>query len=71
MVTDDISAVNTLANGATYTVNSEKLDKLSTIVTLGFKADISKNTSFSLEYSGTFRKEYQDHSGMLRFNYSF
>ena len=71
IISDDISAVNTLANGASYTVNSEKLDKLSTIVTLGFKADISKNTSFSLEYSGTFRKEYQDHSGMLRFNYSF
>ena len=71
IISDDVSALNTLANGASYTVNGEALDRLSTGVSLGVEADIGDRTTLKLEYSGTFRKEYADHSGMLRLEWRF
>ncbi|MBQ3034679.1 MAG: autotransporter outer membrane beta-barrel domain-containing protein, partial [Alphaproteobacteria bacterium] len=71
IVSDDVSALNTLANGASYTVNGEALDRLSTTVTTGIEADLGDRTTLKLEYSGTYRKEYVDHSGMLRLEVKF
>ena len=71
IISDDVSALNTLANGASYTVNGEALDRLSTGVSLGVEADIGERTTLKLEYSGTFRKEYVDHSGMLKLEMKF
>ncbi|MBQ3034997.1 MAG: autotransporter outer membrane beta-barrel domain-containing protein, partial [Alphaproteobacteria bacterium] len=71
VISDDVSALNTLANGASYTVNGEALDRLSTTVTTGIEADLGERTTLKLEYSGTFRKEYTDHSGMLRLEFKF
>ncbi len=71
IITDDISSVNTLANGSTYTINGEALDRLSTTVSAGVAADISENASLRFEYGGSYRKEYIEHSGMLRFEYKF
>ena len=71
VISDDVSALNTLANGASYTVNGEALDRLSTTVTTGIEADLGERTTLKLEYSGTYRKEYQDHSGMLRLEWRF
>ena len=71
VISDDVSALNTLANGASYTVNGEALDRLSTGVSLGVEADLGERTTLKLEYSGTFRKEYEDHSGMLKLEMKF
>ena len=71
IISDDVSALNTLANGASYTVNGEALDRLSTTVTTGIEADLGERTTLKLEYSGTYRKEYLDHSGMLRLEWRF
>ena len=71
VISDDVSALNTLANGASYTVNGEALDRLSTTVTTGIEADLGDRTTLKLEYSGTFRKEYADHSGMLKLEVKF
>ena len=71
VISDDVSALNTLANGASYTVNGEALDRLSTTVTTGIEADLGERTTLKLEYSGTYRKEYQDHSGMLKLEVKF
>ena len=71
IISDDVSALNTLANGASYTVNGEALDRLSTGVSLGVEADLGERTTLKLEYSGTFRKEYADHSGMLKLEMRF
>ena len=71
IISDDVSALNTLANGASYTVNGEALDRLSTGVSLGVEADLGDRTTLKLEYSGTFRKEYADHSGMLKLEMRF
>ena len=71
IISDDVSALNALANGASYTVNGEALDRLSTGVSLGIEADLGDRTTLKLEYSGTFRKEYADHSGMLKLEVKF
>ena len=71
VVSDDAIATNTLANGASYTVNGEALERLSTTFTTGVEADVGERTTVKLEYSGTFRKEYQDHSGMLKLEVKF
>ena len=71
VISDDVSALNTLANGASYTVNGEALDRLSTTLTTGVEADLGDRTTLKLEYSGTYRKEYVDHSGMLRLEVKF
>ena len=71
IISDDVSALNTLANGASYTVNGEALDRLSTTVTTGIEANLGERTTLKLEYSGTYRKEYTDHSGMLKLEMKF
>ncbi len=69
--TDDHSTLNTLANGGVYYTNGKSLDKLSTTISAGFAADISENASLRFEYGGSYRKEYIEHSGMLRLEYKF
>ena len=71
VITDDISTLNTLANGASYTVNGEALDRLSVGVTTGVEAKLNDRTTLKLEYNGSFRKEYTDHSGMLKLELKF
>ena len=71
VITDDISSVNTLANGATYTIQGQALDRLSTTVVAGFGMDLGDNATLKLEYNGNYRKEYLDHSGMLRLEVRF
>ena len=71
VITDDVSSVNTLANGATYTIKGKALDRLSTTVVAGFGMDLGKNATLKLEYNGNYRKEYLDHSGMLRLEWKF
>lgn len=71
VITDDISSVNTLANGSTYTINGKALDRLSTTVVAGFGMDLGENATLKLEYNGNYRKEYLDHSGMIRLEMKF
>ena len=71
VISDNVGAVNTLANGATYTVTGDALDKLSATVSTGFEADINSRTKVKVEYNGSFRKEYTDHAGMIRFELKF
>jgi outer membrane autotransporter protein len=71
VISDNVGAVNTLANGATYTVTGDALDKLSATVSTGLEADINSRTKVKVEYNGSFRKEYTDHAGMIRFELKF
>ena len=71
VISDDVSALNTLANGASYTVNSEALDRLSVGISTGVEAKLNDRTTLKLEYNGSFRKEYKDHSGMLKLELKF
>ena len=71
VITDDVATLNTLANGASYTVNAEALDRLSVGISTGIEAKLGDRTTLKLEYNGAFRKEYKDHSGMLKLEMRF
>ncbi|MBO7244209.1 MAG: autotransporter outer membrane beta-barrel domain-containing protein [Alphaproteobacteria bacterium] len=71
IISDDVTVLNTLANGASYTVNSEALDRLSVGISTGIEAKVSDRTNMKLEYNGSFRKEYVDHSGMIKLEMRF
>ena len=71
VITDNVATLNTLANGTSYTVNGEALDRLNVGVEAGIEGRIGERTTLKLEYNGSFRKEYKDHSGMLKFEMRF
>jgi len=59
-----------LANGSSYVVEGEALKRfgIETGASLGMTID---NMDFSLSYEGKFKKDYQDHTGMINFRYNF
>lgn len=61
----------TLANGSAYTVNGTSLERFGVEVGTGVTFDVTDSAEFSLGYEGKFRKDYQDHSGMLNAKYKF
>ncbi len=71
VVSDDMNSVNTLSNNASYFIKGESLPQFSTFVNAGLEAQISANSSLLLEYNGSFRRSYQNHGGMLRFEMNF
>ena len=65
------TSVMTLANGSTYAVEGENLDRLGFEFGAGISADINDNVEISLGYEGKFREDYQDHTGMINAKYKF
>ena len=68
---DNVSANVALPNGSSYTVNGKALERFGVEVGAGLTAEFRNNIEVSLDYEGRFRKDYQDHSGLLRFKYKF
>ena len=74
-VTYDLLSSNSKANvsiidGGSYQITGKRLNRL------GFEAGVGIGTSvdnwdFTLEYNGGFRKDFQNHSGMLKAKYNF
>lgn len=50
VMSDDITAINTLANGASYTVRDEALDRLRTTIETGVEAELGNRTTLKFEY---------------------
>ncbi|MBE6453390.1 MAG: autotransporter domain-containing protein [Alphaproteobacteria bacterium] len=67
---EDTSAV-TLANGSTYAVEGENLDRFGFEFGAGISADINDKWEVSAGYEGKFRKDYKDHSLLLNAKYNF
>ncbi|MBE6468372.1 MAG: autotransporter domain-containing protein [Alphaproteobacteria bacterium] len=67
---EDTSVVS-LANGSSYAVEGENLDRLGFEFGAGVSADVNDNWELSVGYEGKFREDYQDHSGMLNAKYKF
>ena len=67
---EDTSVVS-LANGSSYAVEGENLDRLGFEFGAGVSADINDNWEVSVGYEGRFREDYQDHTGMLNAKYKF
>ena len=71
MVNDDTNSTVTLANGSAYTVEGESLDEFGVEFGAGVTAEFNDNVTLSLGYEAKFRKDYQDHTGILNAKYKF
>ena len=66
----DSSSTVSLANGSSYTVNGDKLDRFGVEVGAGVSMDID-NFVLSARYEGKFKKDYHDNTGLLEARYNF
>lgn len=71
MIDADNNAMITLANGATYRVNGETMDRFGVEVDVGVAAEVTDNFEFALTYSGNFRGDFQNHAGLINAKYKF
>ena len=68
--TDDTRGLVTMFDGTGYVINYDNLDELS--VEAGFGLTYrSSNVEVGINYDARFRKDYQEHTGMLNFRYNF
>ncbi len=68
---DKVSSVVNLANGASYAINGEALDRFGFEVGAGVTAEVSDNVELAIGYEGRFRENYQDHTGLVNAKYKF
>lgn len=71
IVDADNDAVLTLANGASYRVEGETMDRFGVEVDVGVSAEVSDSFEFGLSYFGNFRGDFQNHAGFLNAKYKF
>lgn len=67
----DNDSVVALANGATYRVEGETLDRFGVEVGAGVTAQVYDNLELNVSYQGGFRGDYQNHTGMINAKYKF
>ena len=70
-VNDDESATVSLANGSVYAVNGDSLKRFGFEIGAGLTSELNDNFELSLGYEGKFRKDYQDHTGLINAKYKF
>ena len=71
IVDADNSSFVTLANGSSYSVEGETLDRFGFEAGVGVKAEMGDNFELSLSYEGAWRGDYQNHAGILNAKYKF
>ena len=71
LINDKDNAAVTLANGTGYVVPGKRLYRLGYEATTSINAYITDHISASISYMGAYRKDYQEHTGMLSLKYSF
>ena len=71
-VSDSDAMQVVLPNGSGYTVEAGKrLHRWGGEVSVQSEIRIGRKTALSAEYAGTFKKDYQSHTGMLKLRYDF
>ena len=71
LVSDRDNAVVNLANGASYTVYGKRLNRFGVEAGVGLTAELTDKLSANINYMGGFRKDYQNHTGMIGLKYAF
>lgn len=71
LITDEDNALVTLNNGAAYEANGEHLKRFGVEFGAGINIEVNDNVDVSFGYEGHFRKDYQDHTGMVNAIYKF
>lgn len=68
---DNSKSTITLVNGSSYSVTGKPLNRLGVELGAGITAELNDNVELSLGYEGKFRKDYQDHTGLINAKYKF
>ncbi len=68
---DGNEALVTLPNGSSYVVQGKAMDRLGFEFGAGITAEINDNVDLSVNYEGKFRKDYTDHTGIIKGKYKF
>lgn len=68
---DNSKSTVTLINGSSYSVTGKPLNRFGVELGAGITAELNDNVELSLGYEGKFRKDYQDHTGLINAKYKF
>ncbi len=68
---DSDNALVSLANGGAYTVENTNLKRFGYEIGAGLTTTLNDNVEFGVSYEGQFRKDYQDHTGLVSLKYYF
>ena len=71
LVTSKNNTFVELPNGSGYVVDGKRLPRLECEFNVGLNARLSDNIVVGIGYMSAYRKDYQEHTGMMRFNYAF
>lgn len=68
---DNSKSTVTLVNGSSYSATGKPLNRFGVELGAGITAELNDNVELSLGYEGKFRKDYQDHTGLINAKYKF
>lgn len=68
---DDENRTVTLPDGSSYTATGEAMERFGVEVGAGVTVSIANSAEIALTYDGKFKKDYQDHTGMLNLKVKF
>lgn len=68
---EDNEAMVTLPNGASYSVKGRGLSRFGVEVGAGITAEVTDKVDLSVSYEGRFRKDFTDHTGLVKGQYKF
>lgn len=68
---DNSKSTVTLVNGSSYSVTGKPLNRFGVELGAAITAELNDNVELSLGYEGKFRKDYQDHTGLINAKYKF
>lgn len=68
---DNSKSTVTLVNGSSYSVTGKPLNRFGVELGAGITAELNDNVELSLGYECKFRKDYQDHTGLINAKYKF
>lgn len=71
IVDADNQSFVTLANGSSYSVDGETLDRFGFEAGVGVTAQMGDNFEMALSYEGSWRGDFQNHAGLINAKYKF
>ncbi len=71
VISDRDSAIVSLGNGESYSVDGKSLPRFGVEIGIGSTFAVTDKLAIGAGYEAKFRKKYQDHSGWLDFKYAF
>ncbi len=71
IVSDRDNAIVNLANGSSYMVHGQNLNKFGVELGAGLTAKLMDSLSLNVSYMGGFRRDYRNHTGMIGLRYDF